>query len=178
MKTRLASFALSSVIGLAATTPARAEAPAGAVRETQEEPTRQTRRWLIAGVAKGMAPMLGIDLSYHVTDRFALGAQLSSLLVWGDASAYARYFPWASADRGLFVDVGVHATYVIMNETMYGPSLELGYEGRSPTGGTASISAGVIALRNPGCHHCGPGVDANPHWIAVPSVTLRLGHAF
>jgi hypothetical protein len=178
MKKNLTSFAVALGLAFAAAAPVRAEAPATGVRETPEEPTRQTRRWLIAGVAKGLAPMLGIDLSYHFTDRFALGAQLSSLLVWGDASVYARYFPWPAPDKGLFVDVSAHSTYVIMDEANHGAAFEIGYEGRSPTGTTASLSAGLMALRDPGCHHCGPGVDETPHWYVGPVATLRVGYAF
>jgi hypothetical protein len=162
-----------------------ASAPVGPERDPDVSASvsvRKSRPIAVTAVAKAFMlsealPMVGVDVAYHLTDRLALGAQLSSVLLAVDASVYGRYFLLAGPRNGMFVDLGLHGVAAIMSPGIWAPSAEIGYEARSTSGFTFSLSTGLMAGTEPRCVACPPGQPPG-RWWAVPLVSLRLGKAF
>jgi hypothetical protein len=163
-------------LSLASADPARAPDATAAVS------VRESHRLSVTAVGKAFIyreglPMVGVDVAYQLTDRLALGAQLSTVLMAVDASVYGRYYLLARPRSGLFLDLGMHGLAAIMAGGTWAPSAEVGYEARSTGGFIVSVSAGLLAGPQPACDHCGPGMPA-PGWFAVPVASFRVGKAF
>src|SRR5437868_3286051 len=69
--------------------------------------TREEHPWTVSAAVSFFA--LGVDASYQLSDRWALGAQAATALVLhNDLSLRARYFPLARPTWGLYVGAGLH----------------------------------------------------------------------
>jgi hypothetical protein len=140
--------------------------------------TRQSRPLTVAGAANAMLPSLGVDVSYQLNDRIAVGAQLTMLLiVHNDLSARGRLFLVAGERYGLYVGANLHGWYspLILDVPTIAATAELGYELRTDAGFTLGVGAGGGLLWVPG--HAGVG-GRKPRWDPLPMLNLRIGRSW
>jgi hypothetical protein len=140
--------------------------------------TRQARPLTLSVAANAVLPSLGVDVSYQLHDRVAIGAQLTQLLIAHlDVSARARLFLLAGERSGLYLGANLHVWYspLILDVLTGATTAELGYELRAPTGFTFAVGAGGGVLYVPG--HAGVS-GRKPRWDPLPMLNLRLGRSW
>jgi hypothetical protein len=172
---------LGSLAAAVLLTAAAASAETVEIRTTASPTTRQSRPFTLSAVGSSylILPMVGIEAEYQLTDRFALGARLSTLLMVGDASVNARYFFRGGPTSGVFAELSAHTMGMIMGYSGQGGAAEIGYEHRSRSGFTLGISGGLTVLAGESCG-CRPPSDkpVGTEWAAFPALNLRMGYAF
>ena len=142
---------------------------------------RESRPFTLSAVGSAYftLPMAGIEAEYQLTDRFAVGARLSTILLGGDASANARYFFHATPTSGVYAELAAHAIGFI-GYSGTGGAAEIGYEHRSMSGFTLGVSGGLTVLAGESCGCGRPSADGEERteWTAIPTLNFRLGYAF
>lgn len=146
----------------------------GANSVAHAESTRQARRWTFSGAANAILPSAGVDLSYQLGDRFAVGGQITSLLfAHVDLSLRTRVFFFAEPTWGLYLGANVHAWYspLILEEVSPLLTGEIGYEHRARGGFTLGmgLGAGVLQERR---------TDRPDRVQPVVMANLRIGKSF
>jgi hypothetical protein len=145
-------------------------AAAAAAPKITSEPTETSARPLsVAGVVllwgDPIRPMGGVDVAYLVSERIALDAQLTSMVLdVNDLSAGARFFFVRGRYGGPYLGISGH--YFAGRWSFDGrPTIggEVGVDGRTDSGTVFDIAAGYVPLEN-----VSPGVV----------LTFRLGKAF
>jgi hypothetical protein len=141
-------------------------------------PDRLTHRWTVSAVGSVLlvVPVWGAEVSYSMTDRLALGAQLTTglpVFPLFDVSAHLRYFFAARERSGFYADLGGHLLGAIGGEGK-GGALEIGYE-RRWSGLTLGLSGGVAVVAASGC---GCGIEQRTSVVPFPLLGVRLGHSF
>jgi hypothetical protein len=137
---------------------------------TSEPMPSPARPLSVAGVllfwgGSPMRPMGGVDVAYLVSERFALDAQLTSMVLdVNDLSAGTRFFFVRRRYGGPYLGISGH--YLAGRWSYDGrPTVggEVGVDGRTDSGTVFDIAAGYVPLEN-----VSPGVV----------LTFRLGKAF
>jgi hypothetical protein len=142
--------------------------------------TRVERRFSLASVTNviGGFPMVGAAAQYQLSDRFAVGGQLTLGILMVDAGLGGRVFLNAEPRSGLYLDLSAHALGGPLANALGGVA-ELGYEYRARSGFLFEAGAGLAVLNIPKskCGCSDPNSDEGP-WHAMPQLTLRFGYAF
>jgi hypothetical protein len=179
----LSSLCLSAA--LVATTPAPGAASATAPAELESAAftsARHQRRLglTLATVSYGLRPPLfGAQLQYHLSDRLAIGAQLTGAFLVADLSAHARGFLLADQTSGFYADAGAHAVGTT-GMAAFGGTAELGYQYRSFQGFLLEVGLAVAVLYTIDEEaEPPPGRAASGQpWSVLPTFNLRIGYAF
>jgi hypothetical protein len=172
----LASLAAALLLGAAPAT-AFAQSPDLAASASS---TRVERRFSLASVTNllGGYPMVGAAAQYQLSDRIAVGGQLTLGVLVIDAGLSGRVFLNAEQRSGLYLDLSAHAVGGPLAEGLGGVA-ELGYQYRARSGFLFEAGGGLAVLHTPSndcaCHP--PGMEESP-WHAIPQLTLRFGYAF
>ena len=120
---------------------------------------------------------LGLDVSYQLTDRFAIGGQLTStFLVHNDLSARTRLFLFARPSWGVYVGANLHGIHspVLLSTPAAAGTLELGVEFRTEERWIVGFGAGGGYLWAESAEGRGPDES---NWMLWPVVNLRIGRA-
>jgi hypothetical protein len=177
VSSRAASARLALVAVIAVTLrvpPARARAETLATRS----PSRRLERPLsVSGAANFPIFNLGLDVSYQLTDRFAIGGQLTStFLVHNDLSARARLFLFARAKLGVYVGAnlhGINSPILLSTPAAAGTWSWVWSSGPRGAGSWGSVLAGGYLWAEDAE---GRGPDES-NWMLWPAVNLRIGRA-
>ena len=131
--------------------------------------TREQRPLTVSFAATLAMPSAGVDVSYQLADRFAVGLQLTTLVVHYDASLRTRFFVVAGARSGLYLGANAHWWYspLILTRPTWAWTGELGYELRDAQGFTFAIGIGAGRIADP-----------SDGWQVLPLCNLRIGRSF
>ena len=133
------------------------------------ESTREQRPLTVSFAATLVMPSAGVDVSYQLADRLAVGLQLTTLVVHYDASLRTRFFVLAGPRSGLYLGANAHWWYspLILSKPTWAGTGELGYEVRDAQGFTLGIGIGAGYIADP--------ADG---WQLLPLCNLRIGRSF
>lgn len=159
-----AAFALVASLLVAAEARGDADAPS----------TRTTRPLTISGAANAILPSIGIDVSRQLTDRLAVGAQWTTLIVHNDVSLRTRLFILALRRAGLYLGANLHGWHspLILSTVTIAGTIELGYEWRLDSGFTVGVGVGAGPLWVP---KGSEGAGGAGRWEPLPLLDLRIG---
>jgi hypothetical protein len=122
-------------------------------------------------------PSAGLDVSYQLGSRFAVGAQLTTLVVHYDLSLRSRLFLVAGRRSGLYAGLNLHGWYspLILSRPTRAATLELGYELRDDSGFTLGVGVGGGVIRLP---EGSEGAGTTPRWSPLPLLNVRVGRSW
>jgi hypothetical protein len=142
--------------------------------------TRVERRFSLAAVTSlpnGDFPMVGVNAQYQLSNRFAVGGQLTLGMLVVDAGLGGRFFLNAQPRSGLYVDLSAHAIGGPIAEGLGGMA-EVGYQFRARSGFLFEAGGGLYVMRGEGACGCRPpGAEEHP-WFTIPQLSMRFGYAF
>jgi opacity protein-like surface antigen len=170
----LASVAAALVLGAASAAFAQTDV------STSATSTRIERRFSLAAVTtipNGDFPMVGVNAQYQLSNRFAVGGQLTLGMLIVDAGLGGRFFLNAEPRSGLYVDLSAHAIGGPLAEGLGGMA-EVGYQFRARSGFLVEAGAGLYVMRGDGGCGCRrPGAEEHP-WFTAPQLSMRFGYTF
>jgi hypothetical protein len=151
---------------------ARAETPA-----IPSPSNRLANPLSVSGAANFPIFNLGLDVSYQLAKRFAIGGQLTStFLVHNDLSARARFFVLAGPSWGVYVGANLHGinSPILLSTPAAAGTLELGVEFWTEGRWIVGFGAGGGYLWAEDAEGRGPDES---NWMLWPAVNLRIGRA-
>ncbi len=130
--------------------------------------TREQRPFTLSFAATLVMPSAGLDVSYQLSDRVAVGLQLTTLVVHYDASVRTRFFLIAGERSGLYAGANAHGWYspLILSQPTVAATGEVGYELRDSEGFTLAVGAGAGGVRDP-----------STGWQLIPLLNFRIGRS-
>jgi hypothetical protein len=132
----------------------------------------------ISAAANAVKPSLGVDVSYRLTPRVVLAAQLTTLLIaHTDLSLRSRLFLVSRDAWGLYLGANLHGWYspMVFKVATVAGTLEIGGEWRARGGSILGLGLGGGGLRVPDHIDVAP---PKPRWSRLPLVNLRLGRSW
>jgi hypothetical protein len=170
--------ALLLVVPLAAPVVLQRRAVADTTTVSARAPSTRERLPLTVSAAASIFA-LGIDASYQLSDRVAVGAQVASAAVHNDVSLRSRYFLVARPAWGLYVGAAAHFmpySPLFFRSVAAGGTFEVGYELRTSGGFTLGVGAGLGAYHGD-CACASESSDVR--WVApLPAANLRIGKSW
>lgn len=177
--TAKASAALIALVTVVSTAAQAAEEPT-ALSTAVENVTPITSARLesplsVSGALNFPLVNLGIDVSYHLTDRFAVGGQLTTMLAATELTARTRFFFLARPRWGLYLGANALLLHspLLFSFPAIGATGEVGVESR-PGSWVLGFGAGAGAVWAETAEGAGP----DEHWHPYPVVNLRIGRAY
>jgi hypothetical protein len=150
--------------------------PGGAWAQDRE-PGRPWPPLTLSFAASAVMPSAGVDLSWQVLDRLAVGLQLTTLVVHFDASLRTRLSLAGDRRGGPYLGANLHLWYspLVLSQVTEAVSGELGWEWRSGGGLVVGLGLGAGGIRVPA------GSDSaasRARWELLPMANLRVGRSW
>jgi len=161
--------------------PAATSASEAEITASAPAPSNRTSLpFTVSFALSGPIPGLGLDLSYQLHDRLAVGVQATTILAHTDINLRSRAFLLARPTWGLYAGLNArlwHSPILFNGGVRPLADAEIGYEWRGPGGFTLGLGAGLGALLTSCCDDQ-PGPRATRWMMPVVMTNFRLGTSF